>query len=332
MLDAISGEGSDMGDSRLCRSLEKEMFEKTPIKECLKKLAKHVTAPNSKWHMEFRGNNSQRNTVDLYCKGLVLRLHFQKQTGRFTARMNEKLAEKLIQQNIAVEEYINGRPLEDFDKFIALLPRIEKEYWEYKFNQHERENECDLAKGMNSAKTAFIADIEVTLSKTADYVQAVQASKSNPEGDLLVMVREGSQYFLLPVEMKMVDAKKTVLDEAEKEIRTFLNVIYGIDEKKPGFFRDFKRNYQFVCNQKREIGLLKDADMEIGILNEKPEIPIGLILILNGQGKNQTNHRLTRIPDNKLQLISEAQDQYSIYALKCDIGYFQSCEWVKQLK
>ena len=322
-----------MGDSRLCRSFEKEMFEKTPIKECLKKLAKHVAAATSQWHMEFRGNNSQRNTVDLYCKGLVLRLHFQKQTGRFTARMNEKLAKKLIRQNIAVEEYINGRPLEDFDKFIALLPKIEKEYLDYSFNQHERKNECDLAKGMSSAKRAFIVDIEVTLSKTADYVQVRQDSTSNPEGDLLVMVREDSQYWLLPVEMKMVDAKLKVLNEAEKEIRTFLNVIYGIDEKKPGFFDDFKNNYQTICKQKREIGLLKDADMEIGILNEKPKKPVGLILIfVEGEDKKQTNHRLTRIRDNKLHLISEAHDRYSIFALKCDKAYFQSCEWVKQLK
>ena len=65
MLYAIMEEDSNMDENRLCRSFEKEMFKKTPIKECLKELAKHVAAPTSKWHMEFRGNNSQRNVVDL---------------------------------------------------------------------------------------------------------------------------------------------------------------------------------------------------------------------------------------------------------------------------
>ena len=54
VLDAISEEGSDMGDSRLCRSFEKEMFEKTRIKECLKELANMLLLRqvNGTWSLE----------------------------------------------------------------------------------------------------------------------------------------------------------------------------------------------------------------------------------------------------------------------------------------
>lgn len=323
-------------EKQIQRWFDETMFENQEIKACLKKLAQYVDTPTSKWHWEFRGNASRRNAVDLYFNGNVLSIHFQKNSRFFTAIMADKLKERLIQNNIAFEGYFKGKPLETFENFIKLLPQVEEVYATYKSlqraRQEEREYECAIAKTMNSAKRAFIVDIEVVVSKTAHYcVDRKKSKKSNPEGDILVLAKMEAQYRFLPVEMKMGSAKTRVLDDASDEVKTFLNVIYGNGEGRPGFLTDFQKNYQIICKQKRELGLIKEADSEIEIVAEKPEKPVGLILILTGNGKRTTRHALTAIPEKQLQLLSEANEQYRIYGLKCDQAYFQSCAWLEQL-
>ena len=331
-MQSINNYGGDsriMTEIKFRRWFDTQMFVNQEINACLKSLAEYVGSSTCEWHLEFR----KENTVFLYCSGYKLEIKFLKRFPRYSVKISDGLKKELIQKNIAIEDYLGGQPLEKFNEFIGILPDIQSIYKDYPSRQQERKYEFDLAKGMNSAKQAFVIDTEIVVSNAAEYCsERKNNKKGNPEGDLLLLVRNGVKYWLLPVEMKRTEAGAGVIGDAEEELKTLLNVIYGIDKAKTGFFKDFKNNYQIICKHKKEIGLLKDADIEIEIIDVKPEKPLGLILFLTNGDNTREKSKLMPEQENQAYLISAESDPYSIYSLKCDKAYFQSCEWVKQLK